>query len=595
MSDFNLSHKSKIKERQLDFLSKQGSELLSPFSEEQDIEGIAQQIEDVYADKLGTPLFEKRRAERHQLPFREDFESNMLEVKEDIHILSDEHYRSSLFLKDSFNEIHSEKKRLTTRINLLNSLSSDLSLITGEDDANTIYAKESFQNADAMDEGYALDSVSKADIHTGEGILTLKRTESKNLAEEARVAHISGNGSPGADHIARRFVTVDKNGQATEAYRFINAEDPDKNKLSENILDSRPDTIFEYQMINTPETFKKDRRHYNFTWAKSSEDGDRLRLKLVVELPEEEVVNWITLNPYYADNANGKIIVKSIKSSLNGFDYDPLYEGHLELNQTINATPQTYRLGDLFTGKNEPARGDYSGQGVWSFPHRTARFIEFILEQPQSYKEIVGQAVYYLIRSSNTYPIQIAEPEELKTADPGDYARTIDGERVVYRKEIQATTAGWRYAIGIRDIGLMQHQYDLKSHFISKPFEAPREIERLVLYAKEILPENYLDVLSKNNDWIQYEVSFDDMDWIRVSPMHQEPLRENFPPKILEVNTQAIDLTQAFQVHKQLIQVEEPTQVRLRITLERPQEEGFENTTPIVEEVALKMTLKGEL
>ena len=595
MSDFNLSHKSKIKERQLDFLSKKASDILNIDAEEQDIDGIVQQIEDIYQDKLGTPLFEKRRAERHQLPFREDFESNMIEVREDVSILSDEHHRSSVFLKDSFNEIHSEKKRLTARINRLNSLASDLSLVTGEDDVNTIYAKESFQDADAMDESFAIDSVSKADIHTGEGILTLKRSENKNLSENARVVHLSGNGDPGTDHVTRRFVTVDNNGQPVEAYRFINSEDPDRNKSVEDILDSRPDTIFEYQRINVPEKFKQDRRNYNFNWASSQEEGDRLRMKLVVELPEEETINWITLDPYYADNANGRIVVKSIKSSMNGFDYEPLYEGQMELNQTINATAQTYRLGDLFTGKNTPEKGNYSGQGVWSFPQRQARFIEFVLEQPQSYREIVGQAVYYLIRSNNTFPIQIAEPEELKNAEAGDYVRTIDGERVTYRKEIQASTAGWRYAIGIRDIGLMQHQYDQKSHFISKPYKAPRDIERLVLYSKEILPESYLDIVSKNNDWIQYEVSFDDMDWTRISPMHQEPLNDDFPPKILEVNTRAIDLTEAFQVHKKLVESENPTQVRLRITMQRPEEQGFENTTPIVEEVALKMTLKGEL
>lgn len=593
MSDFNLTHKSKIKEQQLTYLSKKAESYLRPDSETQDIDMLAESFLTDYNGKTGEPLFQKRRAERHQLPFKEDFQENMLEVKEDINILANEHHRSSLFLMNSFNEIHSEKKRLINRINQLNSLTSNLNLITGEDEQNTVYFKESFQNADAMDEGFAIDSVSKADIHTGEGILTLKRTGNRNVSENARVAHMSGNGEPGTDHVARRFATINNNEQVVERYEFINHQDPDRNESLEGILDSRPDTIFEYQMVNVPESFKQDRRNYNFTWAKGSKEEDTLRLKLVVELQEEETINWITLDPYYGSNANGKILVKSIKTSMNGFDYEPLYEGELELNQTINATAQTYRVDDIFDGKNEPAEGNYSGQGVWSFPHRNARFIEFVLEQPQSHDEIIGQAVYYLIRSDETYPIQIAEPEELRNAEPGDYIRTISGERIIYRKEIQATTSGWRYAIGVRDIGIMQHEYDIKSHFISKPFVAPREIERLVVYTKEILPKNYLDIINKNNDWVQYEVSFDDMDWIRVSPMHQEPLGDNFPPKILEVNTQSIDLTDAFQVHKALVFTEEATQVRLKITLTRPDEPGYEKTTPIVEEVAIKMNLKG--
>lgn len=596
MSDFQLESRSQVKDKQLQFLAKRAAKLLGPDAEQKDIDSMTRNIQELYKDKIGLPLFEARRAERFQLPFMEDMQFNMEEVTADLNVLSDEHQSASLFLKDAFNSVHSEKKRLTQRIDALNSLTGELLLLSGNDTEDTYYIKESFQQADAMDFSFAIDSVSKAAIHTGEGILTLGRSDTINLSDKARVSHLSGNGEAGVNHIARKFATVDKNNQTIEAYQFINEQDKELHTKTDSILDDKPDTLFEYQLVNVPSKFKKDRRYYDFAWANGEQEGERLRLKLVVELDSEQVLNWITFDPYYANTADGKVIMHSIQTSLDGFDYQPLYEGKLELNQTINATPQTYRMDDLFDGQNNPADGQYSGKGVWSFPHRKARFIEFVIDQPQSHPEILGQAVYTMKTDNMTIPVQVPEPEELKNQQAGEYVRSVDGERVIYKKEIQATNQGWRYDIGIRDIKLLQYQFEGKSYFISKQYEIPRGIERLALYAKEIIPESYLDIVSKNNDWIQYEVSFDDIEWYRISPMHHEPLSDDFPPKILEINTPAVDLTKAFQVHKALIKTNDaPKNLRFRVTMTRPSGEEFKNTTPILEELALKIEMKGDL
>ena len=186
---------------------------------------------------------------------------------------------------------------------------------------------------------------------------------------------------------------------------------------------------------------------------------------------------------------------------------------------------------------------------MWSFPQRTARFVEFVLDQDQSYNEIIGQEVYRVKRDGQSLAVQIPAPEELKNAEPGEYVRTIDGERLTYSKTIEATDKGWRYAIGIRDIQVMQYQFEEKSYFVSQRYFSKEPIGKVMLYANEIIPQSYLDIVSKNNDWIVYEVSFDDTNWIRISPMHQEPLTETFPAKILEVNGAGIDLASGFQIH----------------------------------------------
>lgn len=586
MTDFQLSSKSSIKEAQLAHLLKKAKES----------GGSSEELLALYDQSPGLPLFRPHVFDKGQLPFREEIIENMTDTAADLGILKKEHDTASRFLVDSFNTVHSERKRITARIQGLNNLVGDMLLLAGENNQNVVYFKESFQDATSFDAAFALDNVVKGHISPGEGILTLGRKSTRNLAETARVSQVNGNGEAGIGHVARKFATVDREGVRTEAFHFLNEYDPEKNADASLLLDNRPDTLFEYQLVNVPQAFKTTCRNYDFGWAKGAPAGETLRLKLVVELEQLETINWISLNPYYASNAAGKLNVYSIQTSADGFDYEPLYTDKQILSQTLNNLPQTYQLDALFDGSNEAANALYTGQGVWNFPQRQARFIEFVLDQEQAYPEIIGQEVYYRQNDEASLPVQIPEPAELAGQEPGSYIRTVDGRNVVFTKTIEATTAGWRYAIGVRDIHIMQYQFEEKSFFVSKRYETNEPISKVMLYANEIIPQSYLDIVSKNNDWITYEVSFDDTNWFPISPMHHEPLNDAFPPKILEVNSAEVDLTAAFQIHKARIKTDGPAhQVRLKVTLSRPKGAVFEDTTPILEDVALKIEKKGVL
>lgn len=594
MSDYNISSNKQAEEKKKLFIEQKLKEVLKKNNRQMSEIHFNREVNRVMNELGKGPLFLARKVQRNEVPFKEDFEANTQTISEDLRILSSENKTHGEFLKDSFNSVYSEKKRIMQRIDMLNSLAGDMFLITDSDSGNTHYITESFNDSKASDESFTISSVSKGSIQTEEGILTLERTASKNLSEEAVISHLSGNGEVGIDKIARKHTTVDTRGEVTEAYKFLNEDDELKNARIENILDDKPDTLFEYQMINVPNEFKRKRRNYNFDWANGKKDGELLRLKLVVELPKEEYVNWLTLMPYYSNNSIGKMTVHSIRTSTNGFDYESLY-GETIINKDINITPQTYRLGDIFTGETEPDTGNYQGKGVWSFPQRKARFIEFVLDQDESYAETLGQAVYYIDNRNDTLPIQVEEPEELKDVRPGKYIRTLNRQTVEYTKEIQATSEAWRYSIGLRDINIMQFEFNEQSEFVSKRYELPRNITKLNLYAKEIIPNSYLNIVNKNNDWIKYEVSFDDVNWHRISPMHHEPLSKNFPPKIIELNTSLVDLNNAFQIHKKIVSEDSQNHLRFKISLQRPEGEGFESTTPILEEIAFKIEMEDEL
>ncbi len=597
MTDYNLSSKSAIRANQQAFLIQKAKEHLGTAASDAEVQAFVMATCQRYLANLGKPLFQERRAERHQVPFAEETRDNMEEIIADLQILTQEHNTASHFLMDSFNRIHSEKKRLISRISGLSSLVGDLNLIANEQDLNTIYFKESFETANAMDTGYVLESLARAQVSSNEGILTLGRTGTVNLSEAAKVSAVQGNGTAGVGHLAKKRDETAADGSILQAWHYLNEADAGMNADASVLLDNQPDTIFEYQRVNVTAAFKKDLNHYDFGWAESREVDDNLRLRLVIELPEAQIVNWLNLNPYYPKNSSNKIRVHAIRTSVDGFDYVGLYDNTSEglLNTEINSTPQGYRVADLFDGSNDYAGAAYTGQGVWSFPQRLARFVEIVLDQTDSYPEILGQTVYWSRTENQNYWTQVPAVAELKKENPGEYRRTVDGAVVIYKKEIQADTNGWRYCIGLRDINLMRYQFAPKSVFISQRYHCEQEIDKVMLYANEKIPPAYLTTIAKSNDWIQYYVSFDDVNWIRISPMHQEPVTDAFAPKILELNNNEVDLAAAFQVHKTLLTTDEPVHdVRVKIVLQRPEEDGFEDTTPIVEDIALRLEKKEE-
>lgn len=594
-----LSMRTQMYELQEDYFFKKATKLLGEATTDAEIRVYANDYIKSFYQSAGGPLLLLRPAESGHVPFKEDFEQSMEETIEDLNILYTDSENAAEFLQESFNFAQTERKRMLSRISGLNALVGDLNLIAHENKDGNLYFKESFDSKDNTEETQVLPNVSKAQIATTEGVLTLSRIDTVNASLTAMVRKVEGNGTAGTGHVARRIQVTDEKKQVVDTNVFINENESLRNDDIQAILDYRPDTIFEYQMVNVPNEFIKKYKGYNFEWVKGKETGEKLRLQLVIELAKLEDINWININPYYPVNSTGKVRVFSIKTSEDGFDYKGLYEdkGYI-LNNELNETAQTYRVDDLFDGKNDFDKAKFAGQGVWSFPTRKAKYIEIVFDQLASYQELIGQAVYYkntTLLNGQTIRTQIEEPKELKES-PAKNGYVLSAYQDAKIDKVIEATKGWRYAIGLRDINIMSYRFDKKSMYVSKRFEINGEISRLMLYANEKIPQSYLDRVETSNDWIQYEISFDDMNWMPISPMHHEPTKAAFPPKIIEVNGNEIDLGNAFQIHKAYIKTDTPPNgVRIRVTMSRPLEAGFDSTTPILEDYALRIVRKDDL
>ena len=595
MMNEQLRLRSQALEKKSEYLYEQAKKSLGEEASEEELLMYVQEYLSSFYKDMGGPLFKRRKMLSRQAPYVEDMEANMEEVAADLGILQGESNIAGEFLRDSFNYAQSERKRLLSMVGGLNGLIGDLNLIAHENKDGNSYHKESFESLEHVEEGFYPESVVRAHIATREGILSLARTESVNLSLGAAVRKVEGNGEPGTSHVARRTQIVDEYKKTKNVNVFINENQNLANDRPTDMFDGRPDTVFEYQMVNVPDSFIRRYKGYDFNWVRGAKQGDRLRLQVLVELEGLQPVNWLAVHPYYPENSTGRVKLYSVRTSKDGFEYEGLYrsEGQV-LDKELNETPQTYRLDQLFDGMSDVEDSKFSGQGVFNFPEREARFIELVFEQDESYEELVGQNVYYKrtrLEGGQEVVDQIPEPYELKDR-PAKEGLTLSSFPGATIDKVVEATEGWRYVIGLRDIDIMSFRYAEKSMYVSRRFEIDGDIEKVMLYANEKIPSSYLDKISTANDWVKYEVSFDDIDWYRISPMHHEPVNDAFPPKMIELNGRETDL-QLFDLHKLHVRKEGETNgVRLRITLSRP--ESMEASTPIVEDYAIRIVKRGE-
>lgn len=579
---------SKIMDKQRAYLLEEAKRRIGSSATPAEVSQLADEIFYRYQACIGKPLFEARKVVYGELPFLEDYYDNNREMEADLGILFSELNIIATYLVDYFNYSQSEKERILGIVRSINGVVTDLKMLTEEKAANTVFFKESFTNYDSFDTQLT-EAGNRCMIHTEEGVLTLRRTGAINRAIGADVRLAEGNGMAGTYQLARK-VRADTE---YENYERVARQTPHDNK--DAIIDGDSDTIYEFQMVNVPDSFKAAGMHYDFEWAKGKEHDDLLRLKVLIQLPEAQAINWINLQPYHSPGSPGTLNVHSIRTSEDGLHYKGLFsDTEFILNQRVNATPQSYRAEDVFDGSEDFQNTKFTGQGVWSFPERNARYIELVLEQPDSYKELLGQDAYYRRKKNTTNWTRIRKQEVPGHIIDDKYGiHTASGDFEI--KKALEPVEGWRYAIGLKEIQLMSFTFAEASEYISTPFQVEDGIKSLLLYSNEKVPEAYKEKVAESNDWIEYAISFDDITWHRISPQHHQPVNDTFPAKILTINDHETDIGKAFKLHKENLKLKElPKQVRLRILMKRPVQtvEGetlLENTTPLVEDVALKI------
>ena len=355
------------------------------------------------------------------------------------------------------------------------------------------------------------------------------------------------------------------------------------------MFDDHPDTWFEYGAINVPDDAKtsppssaysdRDTKGYGWNFSDGSPiyydpvDGNTkvLKLTLHIAFPEIRTINWITLNPYIPPGSGLRFTVTEIQMSEDDADYYTIPKSKLDIGSDTERTLFEYAdVVDKFTG-----------HGVWTFPSRKAKFIKIFLECNQKYsleESTTGKVAHLYWTQSWTETHQkkyifglIKGREMIKQESKRVEGPNIDKEKFIsgikdknwktglipidilaslvtslisvfayedinisnleIEPGLDIYSDGWRYAIGIRDIKIMNFNYDTRSSFISKLYTLPRAIDTISLSVNEVVPKEFFEGNeATRNDWIKYYISLDDgSTWNQISPLEYQQVAPSVP------------------------------------------------------------------
>ena len=522
-----------------------------------------------------------------------EFNKLFYDIDGDLEILYNTFQRIANGLISHFNYAQTDKDRLRQHLRKISSMTNEYHLISTQRYKNIAYISDSFNNIDQVDHEFG--SGLPCQILTNEGVVVLAFDSSKNLSPKASIESIDGNGMLGNYHVVRPDVLEDKSHMLPESMFYLSDDNPHDNPS--DILDGRPDTWVEYQMVNITNTDKARYPGYDLSWAQGRRVGDKLRMRTVIKLNEPTNINWIHIDPYLPPAYNlSKITVHSINTSLDGISFEPIYPGrpilHTEIDLIVVSDPHVipdhiYMNG--FMGSK------LVGQGVWNFPTRRAQYIEVVMDQAEAHDENIGVTRYSRISikldgtgqpvETKTQITQQEVSEEIRDGLPGKYPIS---ETAYILKDVDSIS-GWRYCLGLRDVNIYSHTFAKSSEIITVPYKIDKEIQAIALEATERIPDEFVDDIALRNNWISYYISFDDVDWHPISPTHHRAITGHpIPPKVYTLNTQYYADPNE---EPSYIETPEPVyQVRLKAVLNRP--DDLLSFTPILEDYTLRIITK---
>jgi len=578
---------------------------------------------------LGVPSFKNRQAKK--LPSANDYNKNVKEICNDINNSYKQLGSIINIIKNNFNYNSLTNQTLQNEILILKDEADKINLYIQGTENNDFIINERFNN---MINIIRLES--DAHINNINGAVSLRRLDSYNHANENADISILGKseGFVGTSHQVKASGNRREKWEENQASRTIvwyGEEDPHLDLKA--VQDNNPDTWFEYELVNVPESAKKFAEYYGFhyktaegetiDWAKDPNNG-KLELTVRIILPETETINWIDINPYIPPfEGSSNIIIKSIKTAPNKEEVPKSIYNMEFLNYRLfdNAENESSRFvnNDIIPGNN-----DLTGHGVFSFSPKKAQIIDITFEQDSSYNCLIGHVYYIrtvrvkreeeswfgLVKDTSYYTRQyrIEGPinqydktiieknnknflEELWDAIWGETTEEISSDNLT--KWVEAFE-GWRYSIGIRDININSFTYSEKSQVISSSYFIPGSIKKIEIETQEQIPEIFYSGESpqtsyeNKGQWIKYYISLDNgNEWYSIAP-NDDQISDI--PSTIYVNSDIP--VEKYEDTASYIKAENSNQIKVKAVLSRPTDfPEAELFTPVLNEYTLRLSV----
>lgn len=370
---------------------------------------------------LRDPNFTPIRAITGLRPREEDYNEMFDFIGKDLNIIFKELKTAEDVILGNFNHIITERDRLNKEIKSIGSKLGDYILFTDDPLGLALYFKDSFNDVSKIDVGSNRLNATQAEINQAEGIITLA---------------IDRDAGPTEKTVREAIINTNSNGQEGNNFQVGANIQNDITK----ILDGNPDSWFEYERVQRT----------------LAENTDPLKLDLTLSLEDEQVINFIRVNPNNFGTQNW-LTIQEIETSVDGNVFVSVKDDIPISGFLAEDEENIFQLA--------PSVSKFAGQGLYTFTPRKAKYIHIVLLQ------------------NTSYPIE-----------------TSSG--------IQQ-----RFAIGIRDIEIQALPYLAESELVSVPFVAPEEIKKISIIGSENPTE-----ASELAD-IKHQISPDDGNtWFDIQP-----------------------------------------------------------------------------
>ena len=591
-----IEYKTTVFDSHLDLISKRVNESISDSTTQEELYvNLYNNLSNIYTNAYAPMMVRRYLSGR---PDIDSFNDTIEEAVTDIVTIGTEHMALAENLRSNFNDRQNQKNSMLARLTLLNNTVDDALFINGQLPSNNMMAfRDSFNNTDLID--LAISDGMPSEISTKEGISRLNVSDVTNLSENLTVSKLEGRGEYGNAHL----VQINTGDKVTP----VVYKDPLGSDTAA-LFDNDPSTYLEYAMVGLKEADMKNSKYYDMAWAVAAQT-DALKMRLVLTLIDAQVINMIDLVPFFNVGQTPRLTVISIRSSLDGSDYQPLFTGPIVVNPNLNILPDTYVAKNLYL---EGTSAKLAGSGVFVIPPTEVKFIEIMIEQSQSYQSQIGHTYYKQsplntdegTKSDNWLVIRSADvTQDIIDADPGRFSIPVGSDSIIIEKGIEVLD-GWRYSIGIKDIGIYKFTYQENSELTSIKYttgdpikKLGKAISKIYLESDELIPPEFQDKVATRNSYITYFISFDDQEWIPISPIHRMPFAaEVLPSKLIEIDPIRTSINSAVNASKYSYISTSPIYgFRLKAVFKRPagvdDNDEIKYFSPILEEYRVKVEL----
>lgn len=419
------------------------------------------------------------------LPNHMDFNANIDSIIGNLEVLFESVDDLEQSIVSSFNYIVAESERILKEVRKINSTLLDYGIYTDSASAGLVFYTDSFNDSSKIDPDITLLNETMASVNDAVGSVTLAEINDESSIKQVKKITINeaSNGAVGNNNEIGALFNGDLGA----------------------ILDSNPDTWFEYEFV-------------------TSEDSPLsvpLILDVVLELQDIEPINSIVIDP---NNFGTKhpVIIDTIETSIDGVAWSAIEQRSSALSFLKEKDSDKFVLA--------PQTSKYKGKGVFPFFPRNVRYIHLVLKQ------------------NNYFPINTTSGTKIRYAigikDIEVHSHKYESKSEIVTKRIYAPSEIKKISIQSSEIKESDVALANVSHFIS-PDDGitwhevqPRNVQKSK-GIPEILNFNTIDegsVLTKSKvDFIRYKIALERND-------------ENFSTTSSLLSKSKVDISETFNV-----------------------------------------------